>query len=180
MQLRAFSLAVIAACLLLVCPLAATPIYNVSSGTLTYSNSYLGFGLTNSFTFTGLQPVSIQGSGATAIAYSALENANVPFNLTLGLIIDDTGNESGPASANGTSYGSSEYITVTLATLSNSSPITLTAGHLTTSVPAVISGEYTLTSAIFTTPVPEPATWLLVVCGAALMMARVAQFKGKS
>lgn len=141
MQISKFKIAALAFPLLFVCTAAATPIYDLNAGTLNYINSYLGFGLTNTFTFTGSQPVSVQGSGATAAAYSVLQSLNVPFNLSLGLIIDDTGNESGPASANGINYGLSQYITINPASLTNSSPITLTAGHLTVSVPGTVSGE---------------------------------------
>ncbi len=119
----------------------AAPIYTVDAGTLSYTNQYLGSGLSDNFTFSGPQPVSIQGSGATAVAVSTLQSLNTPFNLNLSLIIDDNGNESGPASANGNNY-SAEYLDIVATHLMNSSPIVLTAGHLTVSVPATVSGEF--------------------------------------
>jgi hypothetical protein len=141
----------IAAFLSLVWAAQAAPIYNVNAGTLTYLNDYLGFGLTDTFSFSGAQPVSVQGSGATAVAYAGLQSLNTAFNLTLSLVIDDTGNETGPASANGTNYGGSQYIGT--ATLHNSAPIVLTAGHLTVSVPGFISGELDVCTPDSTCPI---------------------------
>lgn len=132
----------------------AAPVYNLNAGTLTYENSYLGFGLSDAFTFTGPQPVSIQGSGATAVADYQLESLNVPFNVTLGLVIDDTGNESGPASANGIDYGDSQYLDMG-AELTNSAPIILTAGNLTVSVPAIVSGGLHICTPDATCPSPN-------------------------
>ena len=216
MKISTFKIAALAFPLLFVCTAAAAPVYNASAGTLSYSNSILGFGLSNTFTFTGPQPFSVQGSGATAVAVSVLQSLNVPFGLSLGLIIDDTGNETGPASANGINYGGSQYLDINPTSLTNSSAITLTAGHLTVSVPGTVSGElevcspdmncpggsnpggphtnpfdvafgplsgtltvtyaqfnggpqYSLTSAVFATPTPEPPTWLFAFCGVALL-----------
>jgi hypothetical protein len=117
----------------------AAPIYSLTAGTLTYVNNFLGSAEGDNFSFTGPQPVSVQGGGGTASTYDVFQNLNVAFNITLQLLIDDTGNESGAAAANGTNYGASEYTGG--AQLTNSSPITLTAGNLTVSVPAIVSGE---------------------------------------
>ena len=119
----------------------ATPIYNLTAGSLSYTNNYLGSSEGNSFSFTGPQPVSVQGGGGNNSGYNTLEQLGTPFNITLGLIIDDTGNEAGTASANGISYGLSEYIASGTAQLMNSTPITLSAGHLTVSVAATVSGQ---------------------------------------
>jgi hypothetical protein len=119
----------------------STPIYNLTAGTLTYVNSYLGSSEGNTFSFTGPQPVSVQGSGGNNVSYTVLQALNNPFSIALSLIIDDTGNESGPASANGTNYGGSQYTSPGSLQLTNSTPITLTAGHLTVSVAAVITGQ---------------------------------------
>src|SRR5690348_13005083 len=131
--------AIVAFVILLVSGAAAAPVYPVSAGTLTYQNSILGFGLTDSFTFTG-PLVSITGSGATAVAYSSLQSLNVPFAFSLALAIDDTGDESGPAIANGTTYASVQYENSSIAMVHASSNVTITSGHLTVSVPAFIDG----------------------------------------
>jgi hypothetical protein len=119
----------------------ATPLYNLTAGTLTYVNNFLGFSEGDMFSFTGPQPVSVQGSGGNNVSYSVFQTLNTPFTIALPLLIDDTGNESGPASANGINYGGSQYGSPGSLQLTNSTPITLTAGHLTVSVAAVITGQ---------------------------------------
>lgn len=204
------------ACLLVLLGAAAqaAPIYNVDAGTVTYINNYLASSLGVSFTFTGPQPVNVQGGGGNNVGYLVLEPLNTPFNITLSLFIDDTGNTAGPASANGVDYGGSEYLGIGSDELTNSVPIELTPGNLTVSVPATVSGgleictpdpmcpggatpgtwtnpfdvsfgplagtltvtyaqfnpgsDYALTKAVFTTAVPEPATWPFLLCGIAV------------
>jgi hypothetical protein len=139
-QMKYFSLAAIAALSALFHQTAAAaPIYSLTAGTLTYLNNFLGGAESDTFSFTGPQPVSVQGGGGTASTYDVFQNLNVPFNITLQMIIDDTGNEAGAAAANGTNYGLSEY--TGSGVLTNSSPITISAGNLTVSVPAIVSGE---------------------------------------
>ncbi len=121
----------------------ATPLYKLTAGTLTYINNFLGFSEGDMFSFTGPQPVSVQGSGGNNVSYTVLQTLNNPFNITLPLLIDDTG-ETNPAPlpqmesglCQGSQYGSPGSLQLT-----NSTPITLTAGHLTVSVAAVISGQ---------------------------------------
>lgn len=139
--MKYFSFAAIAVCALFHQTAGAAPIYSLTAGTLTYVNNFLGSTEGDNFSFTGPQPVSVQGGGGTASTYDVFQTLNVPFNITLQLIIDDTGNEAGSAAANGTNYGLSEYTATGLTELTNSSPITITAGNLTVSVPATVSGQ---------------------------------------
>jgi hypothetical protein len=136
-----------ASAFLLISGAAAAPVYPVTAGTLTYINSYLGSGLGDNFNFTG-PLVSITGGGATAVAYSGLQSLNVPFAFSLLLAIDDTGDESGPAMANGTPYASVQYTGT--AAVHATSDVTLTSGHLMVSVPGFIDGTLNVcnTSAI--------------------------------
>jgi hypothetical protein len=120
--------------------LSAAPVYPVDSGSITYVNSILGAGLTDNFHFTG-PLVSITGSGATAVAYSTLQSLGVPFPFSLNLDIDDTGDESGPAIANGINYPSVQYPNSATAAVTALTNVTITAGHLTVSVPADVTGE---------------------------------------
>lgn len=78
------------------------------------------------------------GGGATAVAYSNLPALNTPFGFSQQVIIDDTGNESGAAFGNATNYPSVQFTGGLLVTAST--PIVLTAGNLTVSVPASLSG----------------------------------------
>jgi hypothetical protein len=123
---------------LLLAPTAfALPIYPATSGTVSYTNNFWG-GLDNSFSFSG-PLVTITGSGVTS-AQPPTENLGVPFNLTLGLIIDDNGDESGSAIGNAISYPSVQFVDLASTGIHNSTPITLTAGNLTVSVPATLNG----------------------------------------
>jgi PEP-CTERM motif-containing protein len=123
---------------LLLAPTAfALPIYPATFGTASYTNNFFGV-LDNSFSFSG-PLVSINGSGVTA-AQPPTENLGVPFNLTLFLIIDDNGDESGNAIGNGISYPSVQFVDLASTTINNSTPITLVAGNLTVSVPATLNG----------------------------------------
>ena len=146
-RLPLFPTAAAAFAILFVSGAAAAPIYPVNAGTLTYVNNYLGSGLGDNFMFTG-PLVSITGGGATAVAYSGLQSLGVPFSFTLLIAIDDTGDESGPAVGNGTPYASVQY--TGSAAVHATSPVTLTAGHLTVSVPGFIDGSLNVcnTSAI--------------------------------
>ena len=126
--------------LLSVSGLQAVPVYPVTAGTISYVNNYLGSGLGDSFNFTGPM-VSIAGSGATAVAYSNLPMLNVPFSFSLPIAIDDTGDESGPAMANGVNYPSVQYVNGSSAIVSALSNVTLTSGHLTVAVPGQITGS---------------------------------------
>ena len=210
METSSARIAAIIIAILLLSPAAfAVPIYPVTSGTATYTNDFF-VALSNSFSFSG-PLVNITGSGAT-LAQPPVENLGVPFDLTLFLIIDDNGDESGSAIGNGTSYPSVQFLDIGATAVRNSAPITLTAGQLTVSVPATLNGSvavcspntfcasgggpfstvfdasfalsgtltvtyaqfnlgspYALTSAVFTTGVPEPATWLFSLGGLTLV-----------
>ncbi len=137
--MKYFSFAAITALALFHQTAGAAPIYSLTAGTLTYVNDFLGSTEGDNFSFTGPQPVSVQGAGGNNSPYAVFQTLGVPFNITLQVFIDDTGNESGSAAANGTNYGLSEY--TGSAVLTNSSAITITAGNLTVSVPAIVSGE---------------------------------------
>jgi hypothetical protein len=194
---------------------AGAPVYTATAGSAGYVNALLAMpsSLVNSFSFSG-PLVGIMGSGGNNVGFTTLESLNVPFSFSVPLVIDDTGDESGPASANGTDYASVQYTGD--ASISSTSPITLTAGNLTVSVPATASGtlsvcnpsgicafgggvpdhvfdvdfavsgtltvtyalfnppvgtQYALTTASFTTAVPEPAGWMLLAEALALSAA---------
>ncbi len=186
---------------------AGAPVYTATAGSAGYVNALLAMpsSLENSFSFSG-PLVNIMGSGGNNVGFTTLESLNVPFSFSVALVIDDTGDESGPASANGVDYASVQYTGD--ASISSTAPITLTAGNLTVSVPAIVSGtlsvcnpssicafgggvpdhvfdvdfavtgtltvgytlfnppvgtQYALTTASFTSAVPEPAAWMLLI-----------------
>lgn len=129
---------------LLLAPTAfSLSIYPATSGTVSYTNNFFTV-LDNSFSFSG-PLVSITGSGVTA-AQPPTENLGVPFNLTLFLIIDDNGDESGSAIGNGISYPSVQFVDLASTIVQNSTPMILTAGNLTVSVPATLNGLITVCS----------------------------------
>src|SRR5215469_7953892 len=121
------------------------PLYPATSGSVSYTNSVFGcMCLDNSFSFSGPM-MSITGSGVT-LAQPPYENLGVPFNLTLGLIIDDIGDQSGSAIGNGISYPSVQFVDLASTIVQNSTPMILTAGNLTVSVPATLNGLITVCS----------------------------------
>jgi len=137
-KLSSLSLAAVIA-IFLVPAASAVPIYTLNAGTLSYTNSY-GVSEGDTFSFTGPQPVSVSGGGGNNVSYQIMQLLNTPFDISLPVYIDDTGNEAGDAQANGIDYGASQYISTP--TLTNSSPFTLTAGNLTVSEPATLQGLF--------------------------------------
>jgi hypothetical protein len=115
-------------------------VFSATSGSAAITNAFGGpEGAT--FQLTGPQ-LSVSASGGSIPGYNVLQTLNNPFSLTLSLLISDDGFESGSAVAGGTSYPSVAFSnggadTLAIAALTS---ITLTAGNLTVTTPATLSG----------------------------------------